>query len=334
MPDPGTSAVAALRSSPLKLVSPRPHEIRAFEEDDWERLVRYYEAYNGSGYVLTHRPFFDWCFASPFRPDGRHGQRILFATDRSGRRRIVGGCGLMPWPLQVGGERVLGQCPVNLHLNAPYRGRGLGQALLEAASYDLPVTYAGGARPVTFPMFRRFGASLVTRMHRAVRVLDAEVCGGVVRSSPSFMEMDPAVRRRALAAVNAAAEAPGGSAAGFGLERAARFGPEWDEAWAGVRAGYGTTTWRSAAFLNWRYGAYPFAIYETHVLRDGGGRITGFVALREERPAFGAVLRVVDAVAAPGALGALLALVEAEARRRRVAFVDVLSAGGFSKGGG
>ncbi len=304
-------------------------EIRPFREGDWPAVARYYETRYRPGYILSRRDYFDWCFGSPHALADDHGQRLVVDESRPDGDHVVGIGGTMAWPLQAGGEQAMASCTINILLDRDYRKGTLGYRLMKEASLRFPYTVAIGVRPVVLQTIPHAGPAISFEMRRWVRVLGADTCADLARRAPSFERADASGREAALALVAEAAAASDSSAQaeGYSLERVARFGPEWDEAWAGVRAGYGTTTWRSAAFLNWRYGAYPFAIYETHVLRDGGGRITGFVALREERPAFGAVLRVVDAVAAPGALGALLALVEAEARRRRVAFVDFMIGG-------
>ncbi len=302
--------------------------VHAFREESWGEVAAYYERRYGAGYVLARRPFFDWCFASPFQPAGHHGQRLVVDAERLPGERIVGSCGVMVWPLQVGGARVLGQCPVNLFLDEEYRGSGIGQALLESTVVFPTMTYASGARPVTRVLLERFGAAHVTKMRRFVRVFDAETCSDLAASSPAAERGDPG---RAAVLADAGAPAAGGAPPSMHLERVQRFGPEWDTAWEAIRTGYGATAWRDAAFLNWRYADYPFDIYEAYLLRREGA-VVGFAALRVEQPAFGPVARVVDAVAVPGALGPLLGLVGEVACQRGAVFVDYLVAGAVDEG--
>ncbi len=303
-------------------------EIRLFREDDWPAVAHYYESRYRSGYILSHRTYFDWWFGSPFRPDSRHGQRLVVDPTRAPEERVVGACGAVPWPLQVAGEQTAAQCLFNLLLDRQYRRGTLGYRLLSETTYDLPYTMAVGVRPIVLRLMPRVGPTLSFEMHRPVRVLDLDACRSLFEGSSVAERMGVAERTDALDALSAAAAAPCAPApAGARLERAEGFGDEWDAAWGRIRPHYGTTTWRSAAFLNWRYTEYPYPIYEPHVLRDADGRAAGLVVLREEQPPFGSAVRVVDAVAEGGAMGPLLALVEEEARRRGAAFVDSVVGG-------
>src|SRR5687767_12685113 len=92
---------------------------RLFEPADWSELVRFYETFYRPGYIYSNRRFFDWAFNSPFAKGS--GQRLLLDLNR-----IVGIMGCLPWPLQVQGERVLGQCNINLLVDPAYRGQRLG----------------------------------------------------------------------------------------------------------------------------------------------------------------------------------------------------------------
>ncbi len=307
--------------------------IRSFRESDWEELTRFYQSRYRPGYILSGRAFFDWCFDSPFRPDERHGQRLVVDEGRPEGEQIVGKIGVMLWPIQLGGKRVLAQCPFNTYLDEDYRKGLLAYRLLTGAHFDLPYTMALNVKPevIRMLMLRRAGEKYSWLMRRPIRVLDAEACAEIVASSPHIEGMAETERADTLAAVAEAAAPAAPAPEGSRLERVERFGEEWDAAWERIRTRYGVTAWRDAAFLNWRYADYPFEIYETHALRSADGRITGFVALREETPPFGTVLRIVDYVAEDGADAALLAHVEAVARERGAAFIDYVCSGRLSE---
>ncbi len=307
--------------------------IRLFRDDDWSAVSHFYESRYREGYILAQRDYFDWAFdRSPFLQDGEHGQRLVADPARPHGEHVVGVTGESPWPIQIGGERRMSQCTFNVLLDEEYRRSTLGYRLMTRAALGYPFTLAIGVRPIVPRLSARAGRVFSFEMDRWARVLDLDACERLVRASGPYAEMDDAEQTFAPVLLAEAARAPAAPAPpGARLERVERLGADWDAAWERIRPAYGVTTWRSAAFLNWRYADYPYPIYETRVLylpdAHGGERVAGFVALREERPAFGRVLRIVDLVAEEGARGALLALVEREARRRECALVDFVAGG-------
>jgi hypothetical protein len=110
------------------------------------------------------------------------------------------------------------------------------------------------------------------------------------------------------------------------IQRQERFDPSWDEAWEEIRQGYGFTTWRTSAFLNWRYIDYPVPLYTCLVARDTA-RLAGLIVLRIETPPSGTIVRIVDLVAVGQAHQDLLAAAEQVAREHTAIFVDYMVAG-------
>ena len=298
--------------------------VRTFEERDWPDLVRFYEEFYRPGYILTKRAFFAWSFESPLRPDQRSGQRMVVDGDK-----IVGIVGVLPWPLQVAGQPVLGEYNINILVDPAYRGQGWAQRLVEEATSGYRYNLVSGYVPRTRSLFERLGTVYHWPMRRLVKCLNVERTQALMDGDPRFQELeaaDQAVARTALRD-SAAVSLP---RTGLEVQIPIRFDAEWDQAWEDIRRGYGFTTWRSSVFLNWRYMDYPVPLY-TCLVGRGHGVACGLAVLRIERPSCGPVVRIVDWVATKATRRELLAIVEEVARRQQAIFVDYLAAGAMEE---
>ena len=295
--------------------------LRPFEARDWSDMVRFYEEFCRPGYIFTKRTFFDWNFAAPLRPDKRSGQRLALNHDK-----IIGIVGVLAWPLQVAGAQTRGQIPINLYLDPAYRGQPLlGQRLFQGGTFDYRYSLSLGYRARTVSLFKRIGKVSHWPMRRFVKCLDAERVTPLLAASPHFISLgaaeQAAVSRRVRHSTTMSTPTPS-----LLIQRQERFDPNWDEAWEEIRQGYGFTTWRSSAFLNWRYIDYPVPLYTCLVARDGA-RIAGLIVLRIETPPSGTIVRIVDWVAVGQAHRDLLAAAEQVARAHTAIFVDYMAAG-------
>ncbi len=299
--------------------------LRPFEERDWPDMVRFYEEFYRPGYIFTQRPFFDWNFTSPLRPDDRSGQRLALDHDK-----IIGIVGVLAWPLQVAGAETHGQILINLYLDPAYRARPfLGQRLLQSGTFDYRYILTLGYRARILPMLKRMGRVYHWHMRRFVKCLDAGRTTRLLDESPRFARLDAAEQKAVSTRVqeSAAVSTP---APTLIVRRQERFDTTWDEAWQEIRQGYGFTTWRHSAFLNWRYIDYPRPLYTCLVVSDGP-RPTGLVVLRIETPPIGTIVRIVDLVATDSARHDLLAVTEQVAQEHNAIFIDYIAAGALDE---
>ena len=295
--------------------------LRPFEARDWPDMVRFYEEFYRPGYIFTNPAFFEWNFASPLRPDKRSGQRLALDQDK-----IIGIIGVLAWPLQVAGAETRGQIPINLYLDPAYRGQPLlGQRLFQSGTFGYRYSLSLGYRARTLSMFKRMGKVYHWHMRRFVKCLDAERATTLLAESPHFTTLglaeQEAVSSRVQHSTTISTPAPS-----LIIQRQERFDATWDEAWEEIRQGYGFTTWRTSAFLNWRYIDYPVPLYTCLVARDGA-RIAGLIVLRIETPPSGTIVRIVDWVAGTRARRDLLAAAEQVAREHTAIFLDYIAAG-------
>lgn len=295
--------------------------VRPFEERDWPDMVRFYEEFYRPGYVFTRRDFFDWNFASPLRPHPCSGQRLALDGDR-----IIGIMGSLPWPLQVAGRQELGEYNINLFVDPAYRGARIGQQLLASVSSGYAYSLTNGYNARTLSTYERLGRVHHWAMRRFVKCLDAARTEKLLAESPRFSQLELEDR---VASLERLRESAGGSlGAPEPCVREERgFDASWDRAWDEIRGHYGFTTWRSSAFLNWRYVGYPSPLYECFSARASGGPARGLCVLRVETSPCGAVVRIVDLVGGVASRRALLAHAQELAAARSAIFVDYVSAG-------
>jgi GNAT superfamily N-acetyltransferase len=290
---------------------------REFEDRDWPDMVRFYKQFYREDYIFTQRKFFDWNFSSPLRPDSRSGQRLILDGEK-----IVGIMGMLPWPIQLNGRMELGEYNINLYLDATYRGQGMGQRLLESVCSGYRYSMSNGYATKTLTMYQRIGHVHEWQMARFVRPIQRDACHKLLETSSAYVLLEDTDRCALVKRLEACAarELPSQVST---VERVTRFDARWDEAWEALRGLYGVTTWRSSAFLNWRYIDYPYPLYHCFVTR-GGSLATGMIALRLETPATGNVVRIVDLIAGQGDTEGLLSHAEAFARSHEAIFIDYI----------
>ncbi len=292
--------------------------VRPFEERDWPDMVRFYEEFYRPGYVFTRRAFFDWNFSSPLRPGAASGQRLALDGDR-----IIGIMGSLPWPLQVAGRQELGEYNINLFVDPAYRGARIGQRLLASVSSGYSYSLTNGYNARTLSTYERLGRVHHWEMRRFVKCLDGDRTQELLADSPRFSRLEPRDRESTLARLRES----GGISLGapelpVAEERA--FDAGWDRAWEEIRRHYGFTTWRSSAFLNWRYARYPSPLYRCF---SAGSPPRGLCVLRVETPPCGTIVRIVDLVGDRAPRRALLAHAEEMAAGRAALFIDCVCAG-------
>jgi GNAT superfamily N-acetyltransferase len=293
---------------------------REFAEPDWNDTVRFYKEFYGSEYIFTRREFFNWNFFSPLRPDARCGQRVAVDGDK-----VIGVMGVLAWPLQIQGRPNIGEYNINLYLDPTYRGHRLGQRLLENVCDGYAYSISSGYNERTFSMYERLGRVYHWEMLRLIKCFDAEACQKLMESATRFAELDAPAKRSASALI-AESVATTLDAPKLAFEKVKRFDAAWDVAWERIRRSYGFTTWRSAAFLNWRYIDYPYPLYTCHVARDRE-EIVGLIVLRVEAPQLGTIIRIVDLVCTDEARGEMLAFAERFAKERGAIFMDFIFQG-------
>ncbi|MBU0595263.1 GNAT family N-acetyltransferase [Candidatus Bipolaricaulota bacterium] len=283
-------------------------------------MLRFYRQHYRPDYVFTHRAFFDWNFASPYQADGRSGQRLAVLGSR-----IVGIMGVLPWPLQVAGQELLGEYNINLFVDPLHRGQSLGSALLENVSTGYRCSLSNGYKSETLSMYQRLGSVAHWRMSRFVKVLDHRQVRQALRDAPRFIELG---EREKVAAVDLATTSAQKRLAppSLSFTEVTRFGDDWDTAWQRLRRRYGLTTWRSSRFLNWRYIDYPYPLY-TCLAGSDGKSIQAAVVLRREASSYGPIVRIVDSVSAEGLELDGFAIAEQFSRGTGAVLIDYVASG-------
>ena len=291
------------------------YECRAFRESDWPEMVRFYERCYRPRYVFTDRRFFEWNFHSPLRPDGRCGQHLALCGPE-----IVGIMGAIAWPLQVAGRPALGEYNVNLLVDERHRGHRLSERLLDLACSGYPYSISSGYTLRSRSLYERRGRVHGWQMRRFVKAVDPDGMRRLLQAGHEWETMPPERQRALLDLIDESAAVSG--RASRRLPRIQRFGSEWDRTWERLRGRYGFTTWRGAAFLNWRYIDYPYPLYTCHADEDA------LVVVRVEPTLAGPVMRLVDLVCTEGADREALAFVSELAVRQGVTMIDYLAVGG------
>lgn len=263
---------------------------------------------------------------------------VVVLDDRDG---VVGCASVMPRRLRVGGHEARAGMLCDLAVARRHRVGGpalmLQRALIEAAKkagYDFVWGYPNKN---SLPIVKRVGYAAVAESSSWVRPL---------RTASLLQRFAPRPAARAGGALLDAslAIAEGGAALALGPGRhgahETTLDGRFDALWGRGRASYDITGSRDAAFLRWRYQAFPSARHYTFGATRRSGELAGFVTYRgfaggrahivdlfcdePEHELDALLLRLLRALRSAGYASASIDLVADEAlyaRLRRLGFV-------------
>lgn len=254
--------------------------------------------------------YFRWLYAE--QPLRRDEQPALWLCRRGGA--VVGQQGALPVELSVDGRRLRAAWAIDLHVEEAWRRRGVGPAMMahlcdqQSVTLGLDVSDAAGA------MMLRGGWEEVGRLPLWVRPLDP---AALLRARGRPLPPGVAAALRATAAAGSMALAALPFAAGLRVEPMTAFDARADRLWASVAGTRPVAAVRDSESLGWRFDApWPrrrAELRRLYLLRRD--RLVGHAVLRHGRWREVPVTWLVDCLAEPRALPALLARCVDEARR-------------------
>jgi hypothetical protein len=215
---------------------------------------------------------FDWLYR-----DNPHGQAVVWVAQEPGSREIVGTAAAFPRRLYVGEEERLGWVLGDFCLAERYRSVGpalqLQRTCLSAVDagaaalcYDLPSV-------AMMAIYRRLGMSPAGQMLRLAKPLRVDRKVKAVVSSPTLLRGLSVVGNTALKLRDWRPQA--GRSVTIALHDDV-CGEEFSALARHVGGRYGVCVQRSAAYLNWRYGANPLSRCELLTARRGDA-LLGYV---------------------------------------------------------
>lgn len=242
---------------------------------------------------------------------------------------IVGVHGLVPLRVKLGDDVVTAACSCDFAVDPAARGSGMALKLQAMHRSLTPLPMSTSANSVANRVTVALGGKeLAAGGVKLIRPLSVSRVIG--RRLPAGMPGRTAAARIAGAlpdlalAAGRALRRP--SMAGAALETVTQFDAAFDRLWERVAAARAVAVVRDAAYLQWRYAAYPFGGIETIALRRDG-EVLGYVALMrllEDDGLHGAV--ILDLVSLPDEPRVDAVLASAAARRAAAAGAYALSA--------
>lgn len=312
-----------------------PYEVRRYLPGDREALLDLLAAIWGRDFRDLMARLWEWKYErNPLNPPGGHNSMVL-----THQGRPVGFLGMLSANVQVGRTVVPIAWGSELAVHPAHRGQGY--RVIRNIGADAEKMIAGTARTrdlAGLPL--GFGAFDITRMisHKIVLQPDRFLAARFRSRALGRLGAGP------LAATIYLARAfrRGPRAADVDVAEIAHFGPQFDELWDRVRAGYELIAVRDSRFLNWRFRECPTRAYTVLAARRGD-LLVGYIVVRIEE---GGALRrgfVVDLLAERrdrAVFNRLLAEAEAHFRARGVAtatctvsrnpeFTDLLKRNGY-----
>ena len=227
---------------------------------------------------------------------------------------IVGSQGSVPFRLKEGDRVLQAAWAVDLMVEPEWRLRGVGPALAEAQTQASELVAALGISPAAYRAYLRAGWRDLGDIPIYVRPRDVNwsVSQAGLRGARAVAAR--AVGRPALFLTRLGSNLVSRMMR-TRFERVDRFDERVDGAWAVASAKYPVLSARDLTTLRWRYDDVPDATRNARHYLVSGGHVRGYVVTRRERWRDGEVLAIIDFLAPPRWMLALLGRVIALKRR-------------------
>ncbi|WP_342071664.1 GNAT family N-acetyltransferase [Yoonia algicola] len=266
-------------------------DICAFYAAQWTRPI-----------ALVREEFAQWQFRSAPASQG-HNHSIVALENA----KIIAVMGVTPNDFVLRGDRRRGAELTTWVVAPQTRGKGVGKKILAALQDRYDVLTGAGITAAAIPLYLAAGFTFLKHMPRFFHIADFDNIKRFVTASDSALRIT----------ANRQAKAPEAEwrtqpVAATNLAQCAQ-----------TLASDGHFA-RDAARLAWRYDQHPAFQYEAFLVHDAHtpGRGAG-VILRADMVLDTPILHVVDLFGDPQDIGAALNFLEAEARVRGAAFVDI-----------
>jgi GNAT superfamily N-acetyltransferase len=231
---------------------------------------------------------------------------------------IVGQQAEVAMTLRVGDERVRAAAAIELVVDEAWRLKGIGDALSRFQEEHAGVAVSLGMSDEAARMYTRRGWRDLGSLTQQVFVVQRSAARHLVRGS----------RSRVFATLGQPLFAIAGIAARFRtrgtrLVATESFDDRADRVWEAASPAYGVLAHRDAVSLRWRFDASPDAARYRRFYLLRRGEPVGYVVVRDAEWRGAPALKVVDYLAAPRWVPALLAHCVALARAEADAVVDL-----------
>jgi GNAT superfamily N-acetyltransferase len=237
--------------------------------------------------------------------------------------RIVGEQAEISFDLKVEGEQLRAATAIELMVDPAWRLRGVGPALSEAQRKGVRVACALWMTDAAYRLYQRSGWIDLGLIPRRVLLVSPV---GILRG------MATAKRRIAMSALLPFAAVIGAYATvaarlltrGTRLVETDAFDERADEVWRVASSFYSVIAYRDSTSLRWRFDQCPHAHrYRRFYLLDDEARPIGYIVVRAARWRGVSALKVVDYLAPPETVPALLAHTVGLARRTSASLVEI-----------
>lgn len=265
--------------------------IRAFYAKHWARSI-----------ALSREDFAFWQFNKAPGADGRNHSMVALMGDE-----IIAVMGVTPAVFLFDGHERRGAELTTWVVAPEARGRGVGHDMLSALQTRFDLLTGSSISAAAVPLYLAAGFTFFAHIPRYFYISDFETLPRFAAASDSALRVS--ARRQAAAVPLEWCATPVSAAA---------LAPE-----AGALFAFGHFA-RDAKRLAWRYDDHPAFCYEAFSVHGAGNSGTGAgVILRADRVENTPILHLIDVFGDPEDVPAALAFIEAEARNRGAAFVDI-----------
>lgn len=234
-----------------------------------------------------------WQFVeNPFLPNIKEFVPVWIALDGD---NIVGQIAVQATDVRVAGRVHSAGWMVDVMILPAYRGRGIGHLLHEAVMHDVPILLTLTMAPATRRMAERAGAITLgptRQFSRWGRLQGDDVQRFLTRRTTHRKHLQKIVQLACGSSalnhviallinswLNLRDRTYRSTPRSYSIAEVERFGPEIDDLWQRVAAGYPAICPRNSRFLNWRFVECPQLRYRIfHAYRDGV--LVGYSVLR------------------------------------------------------
>lgn len=301
--------------------------IEGCKSDEIDELRQFIDGYWRQGHTLAQdEALLRWQF-DPSRANSKmfQGLSVLLAWEDG---RIVGMLGLIPFDLNLRGVVTPGVWLSQWYAAPATRTRGLGLELLWAArDLGYEAVFALGANEVARTIYSILGFEMLPEMPRFVRVFDVEKTARLLAEAEP--KGDPNTFRQLCAGYTVRAGVQESTNERVNVSHwEGPFGADWDSFWTGHLTPLMVGPNKNSSYLNWRYVDHPTFKYEIRMAHEAAtGKVMGASVFRVEevRDHEEKVLRVVEFLSTPEAVGPLAGSVQQSALECGVAFGDFYS---------
>jgi len=256
------------------------YNLRKYKKEDMKEifeLMRFIypeEKYNN--FIHRRRKMWEWEFLE--NPLIKKGEEKIWVAEDSGK--IIGHVATMPVKLKCDDKYYIAHFAMDLIVDSAYRGKGIGQGLMEAWRDSSEIAIGLGLTPAVLPIYYKLGWKVFNTKKVLVKVFKSrKILKKLIKKENILLRTGEKLINSGLKAFNFVLSKPL-KVDWKSIFEIYEFDSKIDIFWEKVKDDYNIALRKSKDYLNWKYTNHPYYQYKKFYYMGKDG-IKGYVVLRE-----------------------------------------------------